>query len=263
MPAPDGALRLDRAAVVQHTALEARAMAGVWIEIDQGSAEVCVVSADGKQFRHAPLDSAAPRVFAAIAASLLDEILVPPEVAMPSVNVDVHVDIDQGAPRQALAAPIISTAAIASVATLDRARTGQTLIELGPTVSPVSYGLEAEVAFPLMTPALRLGAVGSASRLFNGGFNDQTTGSLFAVGAELRYVGRGTTHFDVGVMGGAAKAGTDDDIGGVVSVRLSLVREGEGSGVALSLAPTWLLGFRGNSPILTGALASLKWELPL
>src|ERR1051326_1980950 len=55
LPAPDGALRLDRAAAVQRGAMDARAVAGVWIESDPGATEVCVVSSDGKLFRHAPL----------------------------------------------------------------------------------------------------------------------------------------------------------------------------------------------------------------
>ena len=56
-----------------------------WIDAN----DVCVVSADGAYFRHTPLPAdASPRVFAAIATSLLDELLAPP-----TVNVDVNVDI--------------------------------------------------------------------------------------------------------------------------------------------------------------------------
>src|SRR5262245_41169858 len=77
-PPPDGALRLDRAAVVQRAALDAGADAGLWIEHDAGVVEICVVSADGKLLRHAPMPpDRSPRVFAAIATSLLDEVLAP------------------------------------------------------------------------------------------------------------------------------------------------------------------------------------------
>ena len=41
--------------------------------------DVCVVSADGRSFRHAPLGDASPRMFAAVATSLLDELIAPPE----------------------------------------------------------------------------------------------------------------------------------------------------------------------------------------
>src|SRR5258708_5944326 len=67
LPSPTGALRLDRAADVQRTALANHADAGIWIEHDNGALEVCVVSSDGRTTRYAPLPDGSPRVFASIA----------------------------------------------------------------------------------------------------------------------------------------------------------------------------------------------------
>src|SRR5438128_893957 len=91
---PGGALRLERAAAAQRAAIEFGADAALWIDLDIGSVEVCAVSSDGRYFRHAPLPDGSPRVFAAIATSLLDELLAPPEAGAPqiAVNVDVHVE---------------------------------------------------------------------------------------------------------------------------------------------------------------------------
>src|SRR6185312_9032972 len=70
-PAPQGDLALDRAAAAQRSVLAANATAGVWIEGN----DVCVVDAGGATVRRAPLPAGAnARVFAAIAASLLDEL---------------------------------------------------------------------------------------------------------------------------------------------------------------------------------------------
>jgi hypothetical protein len=90
LPPPDGPLSLDRAAEVQRSALRVRAGAGIWIEYDAGDAEVWVVSVSGRYIRHAPLPAGSgPRVFAAIATSLLDELLAPPEAV---TVLDDHVE---------------------------------------------------------------------------------------------------------------------------------------------------------------------------
>jgi hypothetical protein len=87
MEIPPGEQVLDRAAAAQHLAITNNASAVVWLD----SNEVWVVSADGHGVRHAPLEDASnPRVFAAIALSLLDELAVPPEA---NVSVDVSVDV--------------------------------------------------------------------------------------------------------------------------------------------------------------------------
>jgi hypothetical protein len=85
--APSGQLRLDRAASAQRAALEASADAAVWIDFEGlETIEVCALSADGQHFRHAPITEVSPRIFAAVATSLLDELVAPPEL-------DVHVNV--------------------------------------------------------------------------------------------------------------------------------------------------------------------------
>src|SRR5689334_4663753 len=91
LPAPQGPLRLDRAALVQRAALASHADAGIWIERDPAGAEVCVVSSDGRATRYAPLPDDSPRVFASIATSLLDEVLAPD-----AFHVDVNVAVAAG-----------------------------------------------------------------------------------------------------------------------------------------------------------------------
>src|SRR5580698_3979074 len=88
--APEGALRLARAAVAQRVAVSLGADAALWIDHEAESIEVCVVSPDGSYFRHAPIATEAPRAFAEIAASLLDELFAPPGVV--NVHVDVRID---------------------------------------------------------------------------------------------------------------------------------------------------------------------------
>jgi hypothetical protein len=84
--APQGDLRLDRAAAAERAAVEQHAAAAVWIDAVPGSTTACVVSADGEVFRDAPLPlvEGSPRMFAAIAVSLLDEVFTP-TVAVPVV----------------------------------------------------------------------------------------------------------------------------------------------------------------------------------
>jgi hypothetical protein len=97
MASPQGEQVLDRAATAQHLAVTDNASAVVWIDGN----EVWAVSADGHELRHAPLaDASDPRVFAAIAASLLDELRAPPENAT-HVRVDVTID---GSPQQSIVA---------------------------------------------------------------------------------------------------------------------------------------------------------------
>src|SRR5437763_8351889 len=89
MPPPGGVLRLDRAAAAQRAAVHLGADAALWIDLAPDATEVCAVSSDGRYFRHAPLAEPSSRAFAAIATSLLDELLAPPE----GVNVDVSVSV--------------------------------------------------------------------------------------------------------------------------------------------------------------------------
>jgi hypothetical protein len=268
LPAPTGPLRLDRAADAQRGTLAAGADAGVWIEYDAGLYEVCVVSADGRAFRHAPLPSdGTPRIFAAIATSLLDELLAPPEANLPPINVDVqvHIGSDAAPDDAAVAAPGLIAAASPSSATpppfaiadtTRPVRFDRTLVELGPMLSPVSIGVEATMLFPV-TERTRVGAMAFAHTLLPDG-----PSLLLGAGLEARRVGRGRRHFDIGVIGGAASAQSDPAI--FLSAHLGLVWERERTGLGLSLAPTVVIPMEGGSlPIIPALFASLRWMLPV
>ena len=245
---PEGAVRLDRAAAAQHAAMASDAGASVWID----AGDVCVVSADGVYFRQAPLPpNTTPRVFAAIATSLLDELFAPPEG---SVHVEVHVDVQP----QSATAPIIAT-----VDSLDRSK--RTLVEFGPTLSPASYGMELELAFPVM-PNLRVGALGGISHLYDG-LRDDIAGTLmYDAALEVRYVGHGITHIDAGLAGGILSGTTMDgrDTGGFAALRLSYTKEYASSALSFSVAPMVLFDFRGqgNDKNL-GLMSSVRLELPI
>jgi hypothetical protein len=260
LPSPDGALRLDRAAVVQRAALSSHADAGIWIERENG-AEVCVVSSDGRATRYAPLPDASPRVFAAIATSLLDEVLAPDA----TFHVDVNVAVNGLPPVAATPATIAPPGAVAVAGPELRPLAARSLVEIGPALSPATIGVEAELAMAV-TPSVRFGVIGSMHRLYDG-IGDMEVGDHFAAaGAELRYVGPGAHHFDVGAMGGI---GTDappgnftGDSGAIVGARLQYVWETRVTGIELAVTPTLLLGFRGHDNI-PGVFTSVRWYLPL
>ncbi len=93
--AVEGPTALQRAATAQAAAQEAGARATLWVE--QGPEEgvlVRVVDAAGESPRHAPLPTtlelAEPRAFAAVAASLLDELVSPPQRLRVRVQVSVE-----------------------------------------------------------------------------------------------------------------------------------------------------------------------------
>ncbi len=211
LPSPEGALRLDRAAVVQRAAIANTADAGVWIDVDAGETDVCVVSSDGK-LRHAPLPAdVPPRVFAAIAASLLDELLAPPE--SPPISVDVYVDVHTNPAPPVMSPPpsrshvvvmvppgesstVIAHAPFEPDAPWHRSR-----LEVGVTASLVTYGVEAELLYPV-ADSVRIGVLGGFNWLYD---YIMRTRPAFAgcrcrlarnetmadAGLELRYVGRG------------------------------------------------------------------------
>jgi hypothetical protein len=247
--APEGALALDRAASAQRSVLEAGATSGVWIEGN----DVCVVASDGATVRRAPLPAGAtPRVFAAIAASLLDELTDAPE------HVDVHLD---AGPMPELAPS--STAVIAAVPS---ARWTHTLVELGLTLSPASYGVEAELAFPV-TPHVRVGVIGGLGHLYDGLRDDIAGTPLYDAAAEIRYVGTGDSHFDIGIAGGVISGTAMDysrDTGGFAALRFSYVRELPTTELSFSIAPMVLFDFRGQGNDQTlGVMASVKIGLPI
>ena len=139
--------------------------------------------------------------------------------------------------------------------------------ELGPTVSPASCGLEADVTVPLATQ-IRFGVLAQASAMFDG-VADINGQRMLAAGGELRYVGRGRDHLELGVAGGAATGtivepmfGSRSDTGEFAALRIAATREYAEGGLSLSVMPMVLMGFRGHDPIPT-VIASLRWELPL
>ena len=250
LPAPDGSLRMDRAAAAQHAAISFSADAALWIDRDIDVTEVCVVSADGRFFRHAPLpvgEGDTPRMFAAIATSLLDELLTTSDA--PAVDVDVHVHVDpHGGPS---VTPIFAQApAPAPVGLAPRAHMDRTLVELGPMVSPLSYGAELGVMVPVSS-AYRLGG-NTAVNVLPGDANH-----ILGVGElELRHVGRGMHHFDVGpVVGGAELLDHNEDAIVFAGARLGYAWERESSNTSVSFVP---LVLTDGKDVVPGIYASLR-----
>jgi hypothetical protein len=265
-PPPDGALRLDRAASAQHVAMANGADVGVWIDAD----EVWVVSADGRLLRHArvPAD-ATPGTFAQVTVSLLDEVFAP-------IAVDVHVDIQP--PRSAPTTPaavVVAPPAVPAVRALDldAERATHTLVEIGPTASPATIGGEIEIAFPLGRN-LRLGGFFGANQLHDGIADFEPGTQLYDGGLELRYVGEGKVHLEVGFAGGfvhgivdkytddSGQTIDDTDTGGLTALRVGLARELSSGNFELAVEPMILFDLRGHDQI-EAVMASLRWGLPL
>lgn len=280
LPAPQGGLRLDRAASAQHAALSFNADAALWIDSDAGATEVCAVSADGRYFRHAPLpvgEGDTPRMFAAIATSLLDELLTPDA---PAVDVDVHVHVDPhgpGGPVVATVDPPLGSPGVPSMvpmaapglaapdlqqamrAPLDgRPFMNRTLFEIGPMLSPLTIGAEVGLMVPV-GDAWRLGGSGSFNALL---FPSTSESVLASFAGELRHVGHGSHHFDIGAVGGLALAPERmSDSAPYAGARLAWSRDGAGHGSSLSIVP--LLFLPKASEMFPGIYASYRWEIPL
>jgi hypothetical protein len=271
---PAGALRLDRAAAAQRAAVDAQASAAVWLdesERDAGMVDVCAVSADGRYFRHAPLprDEASPRVFAAIATSLLDELLAPPEGISVDVRVDVNVNgaastapvVAVAPPGQAVAhlAPLAPPGAYAVVAPVPRRNAA--LFEVGPMASPVTIGVEANLLMPVSS-SWRFGVMGVA----NVTVVDETL-PILGAGLELRRTGRGDRrHFDLGFVGGVAsvmEGGDSNETVGFAGVRLNWTWEGAQRSTALSVSPIAVFTGEEGDPVIPGIWASLRWGFGL
>ncbi len=264
VPAPDGALRLDRAAAAQRAAIMARADIAVWIDADAQAIDVCAVSSDGRYFRHAPLpqDGGSARLFAAIATSLVDELIAPPDAGF-----DVHVDVRIEPKGAAAIAPAgfappgfvpVEYPAPAIAESTEIVRPNKTLFEIGPMMSPLTLGIEAELAFPVGSN-IRFGVGG----ILNMGFEDTVVigGGML----EVRHVGRGMRHWDLGVVGGgvtllASDSGGEGDSIGFVGFRIARAWEGPGRGTAFSLTP--LVATDGDTTI-PGVYAALHWMIPL
>ncbi|HEY1812238.1 MAG TPA: hypothetical protein VGG74_07760 [Kofleriaceae bacterium] len=259
--APSGDAVLDRAAAAQRAAVSTNANAGVWIDGD----DIWVVSADGREVRHAPLSGdASPRAFAAIAASLLDELLAPPENAA-HIGVDVHVDITPPsaavtvAPPVITAAPAIVTPAVVATATAAPVRPSA-LIEIGATATTATAGLEAEVLFPIAREhSLALGVIAGVNEGFRDSNFFESGESMFDALLELRHVGSGTTHFDYGFAAGVGNAG-DGGEGALALLRVGVTHSLDTYAVGFSLAPTMLIGFNAANPLMT-LTASLHLDL--
>jgi hypothetical protein len=265
LPPPDGNLRLDRAASAQHAAVQFNADAALWIDSEPDGTEVCAVSADGRFFRHAPLpvgEGDTARMFAAIATSLLDELLAPPDA--PAVDVDVHVHVGpdgavSATPAVGVAPPGMAAPGIAVVAPRlpeARVRMDRTLFEIGPMASPITFGAELGVATPI-GEAYRVGAFGILN-LAPGDDNHILGGG----GLELRHVGRGMHHFDIGPVVGVAGLVDASNPDAIVfaGARLAFAWEGEHHGSSVSLVPVLMGTSEGLMP---GVYASYRWELPL
>jgi hypothetical protein len=268
LPAPAGALRLDRAAAAQHAALSFNADAALWIDQEPDSTEVCAVSADGRYFRHAPLpvgEGDTPRMFAAIGTSLLDELLTPDA---PAVDVDVHVHVDPHGPQ----GPVVATAdpigppgvvppSLMQQAMLppvvERPRMDRSLFEIGPALSPVTIGAEAGLMVPVGS-AFRLGGTAMLHLIMT----DSSHDALAAFMGELRHVGRGRRHWDVGALAGYAfDVQRTSDSTPYVGARISYNWEGEHHGNSISLVPVIFVPDSHSAG--PGIYASYRWELPL
>ncbi len=266
LPSPPGSLRLDRAAAAQRAALGVGADAAVWVEIERDVLDVCAVSSDGRVFRHAPVGRGqlSPRVFAAVATSLLDELLAPPEAPL-HVDVDVNVTVSPGAapvavvgagsptpaPMVALAPGLVPELApgVERAAPAPR-RTTRMAFEIGPMLNPVAGGIEGVLLFP-MTSEWSLGVIGIA-----GGVFVDNHPLLFASGIDLRAIV--SPHLDVGVTAGGATA--DGDAVGFAGLRFNIVW----SNKALSFTPLAVFtGDTGGDSIVPGFYTSLRWSLPL
>ena len=254
---PGGALRLERAAAAQRAAIDFGADAAVWVDFDVGAVEVCAVSSDGRYFRHAPLPDESPRVFAAIATSLLDELVAPPEAGVPqvAVNVDVHVNTPGPAgPIDPFAAPGAPPGIVATPFE-PRLHTDHALLGIGVQVSPVSAMAEVQISFPI-SPAYRFALLGGLGELTMDHDHD-----LIGMGAlELRHVGLGIQHFDLGMQAGVAVADEPDGTIVFAGLPLRYTWDGPGGGLQLALVP--VIATDGHDTI-PGAYATLGWELPL
>jgi hypothetical protein len=256
VPAPVGQMRLERAAAAQRAAAQLGADAAVWID----EAEICAVTADGHDFRHAPFpaEAASPRAFAAIATSLLDEMIAPAPWAQ-GINVNVNVNVTPNGevgfagPPGTMGGPGLTFSAPRP----ERRNAGRTLIEVGPMLSPITAGVEGGIALPL-SPVWRFAAMGAVNVTFDGDY------ILGVLGAELRHVGSGAQrHWDVGPMVGYAAPDGDDAVV-FAGARLARTWEMESSALSLSLAPILMVPTSGTDPsIIPGVWSSLRWQFAL
>jgi len=246
--APGGDVLLARAAAAQHAALDFGATASLWVE----ERELYLVTADGRLYRHVPLTSPSARVFAAIASGLIDEMMMPgivapaPEAIAPPAPVGrpATAAIAPPAPRVALADGIAAPAPPAPIT--DPA--DHTLLEVGAMVSPIHAAVEAELAWPVAGVA-RLGLMVGGGATFNGY-------ALADVGAEIRTLGHGRSHFDLGAVAGIALTNFKNSTITYVGPRLGYTW----GSISASLVPMY--GWADDSPgdHGPGLFATIRWE---
>jgi hypothetical protein len=132
----------------------------------------------------------------------------------------------------------------------------RTAIEIGPLLSPVHVGIEAALLLPV-SDRWRLGAMGTAGISLDGSV------PIFAGLLELRHVGSGRRHLDIGMLGGAATA--EGDTIAFVGARFDITWErANGRSTSIGIAPLLikLVNDWGDSPF-PGVFASVRWRLPL
>jgi hypothetical protein len=123
-------------------------------------------------------------------------------------------------------------------------------------LSPFSAGLEIEVAFPV-GERLRFGAIGAINSLL---WTDTPHG-VFVGALELRRVGRGMAHNDLGLVAGAAWVTAESGVTvPMAGVRLQRKWEMERSALSISLVP--VVAFLEGKPF-PGLYSSLRWDLPI
>ncbi len=259
LPAPWGQMRLERAAAAQRAAAQSGADAAVWIE----EGDICAVTSDGHDFRHAPfpVEAASPRAFAAIAMSLLDEMIAPaPWTTNLNVNVNVSFpDGGTGAPRVAFAGPPGTAApeVFAGAGPRKRKNAGRYMVEIGPMLSPLTVGVEGSFLLP-MSQTWQLGFTGAVNQSFDGNY------VIGVAGAEMRRLGAGLErHWDVGLIGGYAAPDGDDAVvyGGA---RIARTWELSKSALSLGLSPILFASTSGNNPpLMPGVWSSLRWQFAL
>ena len=231
-PAPVGETALERASAAQVAARAAGARLAIWTEPGpQGGSLVRAVEVDGEAPRHAPLPHALSevdaRTFAAVAASLVDEVHAPPRPIRVRVRVEVEGEglvVEQGS-ATVTARGQSATAAIPSEAA-NPTETNTEVIVVEPqdleadVLEEVEDAPAIEVA-PESPPAVFV--PGSAAPPEDGGI-DETRVWLGAdiapfVGSSIRFRGRETRTLSIGLIG--AYSGAVEGLGASVGVNIT------------------------------------------
>jgi hypothetical protein len=227
---PPGSTPDERMAAAHQAAMVAGASAAVWVEEVRegttGETVVQAVGAGGTEVRFAPLpgsyDEIARRVFALVAASLVDEVLAPP-----GVPVTVHIDVDVGAPPPALVeipAPVAPPVVVPL-----------------PPVDWTSFDVESLIG------SLQLQRVAA--------------GADFVpwLGTSWIYEGRDVRMFSFNLVGGLAGGLDGFELAGAFDLEVAFVRGLQIAG-ALNYDSGWLLGMQiaGGANIVWGPAGGVQ-----